>query len=60
MIPFNNFDYQDTLYKDLILKKIESIIDSKYYVLGENTHKFEEEYSQLNEVKYTIYIVFNI
>ena len=54
MIPFNNFDYQDTLYKDLILKKIESIIDSKYYVLGENTYKFEEEYSKLNEVKYTI------
>ena len=54
IIPFNNFDYQNTLYKDLILKKIKSIIDSKYYVLGENTHKFEEEYSKLNKVKYTV------
>ena len=54
MIPFNNFDYQDNLYKNSILKKIESIIVSKYYVLGENTYKFEEEYSKLNKVKHTI------
>ena len=54
IVPFNNFDYQDNLYKDLILKKIESIINSKYYVLGENTLRLEEEYSQLNDVKFTI------
>lgn len=54
IVPFNNFDYQDSLYKDLILKKIESIINSKYYVLGENTLRLEEEYSQLNDVKFTI------
>lgn len=53
-IPFLSFDYQDNLFRTQIIESVTNVIDSKWYILGENLRKFEIEYSTLNKISYTV------
>ena len=54
MIPFLSFNYQlETNSEELILA-VESVIKSKWYVLGKNVTEFEKNYSKLNGINYTV------
>ena len=54
MIPFISFDFQlDSIMKEL-LGTLESVIESKSYVLGQNVVDFEKNYANLNCIKHTI------
>lgn len=52
-IPFIDFRFDNDLRSE-ILNSISDVIDSKSYVLGENVSHFENEYSKINNIKYTI------
>lgn len=53
-IPFLSFDSVNTQIKPFILSAFEDFFDSKWYVLGKSVKNFEEEYSNFNQVKYTV------
>ena len=54
MIPFLSFDYQDKLYRNELINTFTNVLDSKWYILGDELNKFEYEYSSFNNVKFTI------
>jgi dTDP-4-amino-4,6-dideoxygalactose transaminase len=54
IVPYFSFDYQDDLYRDLIIKEITKVIDSKSYVLGNQLSSFEKSYSKLTNSIYTV------
>ena len=55
MIPFLSFDYQDELYRDQLLDSMTRVLDSKWYILGNELFEFEmrmiEIREQINKVK---------
>lgn len=53
-IPYLSFDYQNQLIKKEILRSFEDFFDSKWYILGENVKKFEDEYAAFNNTAYCI------
>ena len=53
-IPFVSFEKQLTETKEDTLLEIEKVIDSKWYVLGQNLLHFESNYKNLNKVKFAI------
>lgn len=54
MIPFLSFNYQDALYREKIMHALENVVDSKWYILGKNLEKFENEYAAFHKVKYAV------
>ncbi len=54
MIPFLSFEYQHKAIRDEAMQVFQQFFDSQYYVLGPQTTKFEEKYSQLSQVKHCI------
>lgn len=54
MIPFLSFDYQDNLYRSEILEAMTRVLDSKWYIFGNELMKFEKEYAELHNTQYSI------
>ena len=54
MIPFLSFNYQLETHSEELIFAVESVIKSKWYVLGKNVTEFEENYSKLNGINYTV------
>jgi dTDP-4-amino-4,6-dideoxygalactose transaminase len=54
MIPFLSFDYQDNLYRNKLIETFERVLDSKWYILGQELKNFENEYSKINNIQYTV------
>ncbi len=50
-IPFLSFDSQNRQIKPQILKAVEDVFDSQWYVLGKSVKQFEAEYATFNQVK---------
>lgn len=53
-IPFLSFLSQNNLIRKEVLKTMESVFDSNWYIIGEELKSFEQEYSSYNKVKHTI------
>lgn len=53
-IPFVSFEQKFLETKQNILLAIEKVIDSKWYVLGQNLIDFEVNYKKLNTVKFAL------
>lgn len=53
-IPYLSFEYQNQLVKREILQSFENFFDSKWYVLGDNVKRFEQEYAAFNKVAHAI------
>ena len=53
-IPFLNFAPIHSPIKDEILKSIERVYDSSWFVLGNSVLDFEQEYSRFNGVSHTV------
>lgn len=53
-IPFLSFDAMNCEIKPQILSVFEQFFDSNWYVLGKGVERFEQEYSEFNEVKHTV------
>lgn len=54
MIPFLSFDYQDNLYRDDIINAMTKVLDSKWYIMGNELIDFENSYAKINNVNYSI------
>ena len=53
-IPYLSFVYQNSLMKEDILKACENVLDSCWYIMGENLESFEKRYANLNNTNYSI------
>lgn len=53
-IPYLSFDSQNQLIKKEIFSSFKGFFDSKWYILGKNLKKFEQEYALFNNVKHCI------
>jgi dTDP-4-amino-4,6-dideoxygalactose transaminase len=51
-IPFLSFEKTNQLVKTEVLAAMERVFDSKWYVLGEEVKKFEQEYADFNDTKF--------
>jgi len=51
-IPFISFKSQLKENKTQLINNIESVLDSQWYVLGENVKEFENKYKTLSRVKF--------
>lgn len=53
-IPFLSFESANKKIKNEILSTFEEFFDSSWYVLGEKTKQFEQEYANFNQVKHCV------
>lgn len=53
MIPFNSFDFQDRWREELV-RAMTRVLDSKWYVMGEELRSFEASYAELHGVEYCV------
>jgi len=54
MIPFLSFDYQDKLYREQLIEAMTRVLDSKWYIMGNELNAFEKEYASLHQTKYSL------
>ena len=54
MIPFLSFDYQQKILGEKLLKKAAEVLESKYYVLGNEVNFFEKKFATLLSSKYAV------
>jgi len=54
MIPFLSFDYQDKLYRDQLINAMTKVLDSKWYVMGQQLTEFEIAYAKLHGINFTV------
>lgn len=54
MIPFLSFDYQDKLYRDQLIEAMTKVLDSKWYIMGNELMAFEKEYAELHRTNYSL------
>ena len=54
MIPFLSFDYQDKLYRELLINEMIDVLDSKWYILGNKVQIFETEYAKLHKTNFAL------
>ena len=53
-IPFLSFEAQNRDVKSEVLKAVEEVFDSQWYILGKSVKKFEEEYAAFNQTRFCI------
>ncbi len=53
-IPFLNFEPSHSPIKEEVLRSIEMVYDSNWFILGNKLIDFESDYSKFNNVKHTI------
>lgn len=54
MIPFLSFDYQDKLYREQLIAAMTKVLDSKWYIMGNELLAFEKEYAELHHTQYSL------
>jgi dTDP-4-amino-4,6-dideoxygalactose transaminase len=54
MIPFLSFDYQDKLYREQLIEAMTRVLDSKWYIMGNELSAFEKEYASLHQTNYSL------
>jgi len=54
MIPFLNLKNINNRYREELLSALARVVDSGWYILGDEVEKFEREYSEYCGVKHTI------
>ena len=54
VLPFQSFKYHSEYYEKDIIEAVNNVIRSNQYVLGEELRNFENSYSNLTGVKYTV------
>jgi dTDP-4-amino-4,6-dideoxygalactose transaminase len=54
MIPFLSFDYQDNLYREQLIEAMTKVLDSKWYIMGNELLSLEKEYAELHHTKYSL------
>ncbi len=54
MIPFLSFDYQDKLYREQLIEAMTKVLDSKWYIMGNELTAFEKEYASIHQTKYSL------
>ena len=54
MIPFISFNTQLETHSEELILAVESVIKSKWYVLGKNLTEFEKNYAKLNCTKFAV------
>ena len=54
VLPFQSFRYHSEYYEKDIIEAVNNVIRSNQYVLGEELRNFENSYSNLTGVKYTV------
>jgi len=54
MIPFLNLKSINALYRDQLLTAMTRVVDSGWFILGEEVRRFESEFSQYCGVQHTI------
>ena len=54
VLPFQSFKYHSEFYEKDIIEAVNNVIRSNQYVLGEELRNFENSYSNLTGVKYTV------
>jgi len=53
-IPYLSFSYQNSLMKKEMLDACENVIDSCWYIMGQNLNSFEEEYAKFNDTNFAV------
>jgi dTDP-4-amino-4,6-dideoxygalactose transaminase len=53
-VPFVSFAPMHSLIKEKMISAFEAFYDSHWYILGERVKEFEDLYSRMNNVKFTI------
>lgn len=53
-IPFFSFDKRNQDVREESIKAFEKFFDSKWYVLGNNTSEFEQNFARFNQVQHAI------
>ena len=54
MIPFLSFDYQDELYKEELIAAMTKVLESKWYIMGNELLAFEKSYAEIHNTKYCV------
>jgi len=54
MVPFLSFDYQDKLYREKLIQSMINVLDSKWYIMGNELLAFENEYADLHGTKHSL------
>ncbi|MES2276341.1 MAG: DegT/DnrJ/EryC1/StrS family aminotransferase [Bacteroidota bacterium] len=53
-IPFLSFEYQNTILREQLIGAMTSVLDSNWYIMGQQLERFEKEYAQYNGTKYCV------
>ncbi len=53
-VPFLDLKSVNQRFKDGILRAIEGVVDSGWYILGDNVARFEEEYAKFSGVRFCV------
>jgi dTDP-4-amino-4,6-dideoxygalactose transaminase len=53
-IPFFSFDYSHQQTRSHVLAAVEAVLDSQWYILGEQVKQFEEQYARFSHTKYCV------
>jgi dTDP-4-amino-4,6-dideoxygalactose transaminase len=54
MIPFLSFDYQNKLYREKLIESMINVLDSKWYIMGNELLAFENDNANLHRTKYSL------
>lgn len=53
-IPFLSFDYQNSILRDQLISAMTTVLDSKWYIMGQMLEQFETEFATYNNTKHCI------
>lgn len=53
-VPYLSFDHQTNVLKENLKKAFERVIDSGWYILGEEVSSFEEAYANFSSLNYAV------
>lgn len=54
MIPYLSFNYQNNLCREELITSMISVLDSQWYILGNQVNKFENDYALLNNTNFAV------
>lgn len=53
-VPFLSFEYTNDIIREEITKAFHDVFESRWYILGDSLSKFEQEYTEFNQVRYCV------
>jgi dTDP-4-amino-4,6-dideoxygalactose transaminase len=54
MIPYLSFNYQNNLYREELITSMISVLDSQWYILGNQVNRFENDYAKLSNTNFAV------